>query len=413
VNLVRICGPVAIVLGLGLIGSAGPAVSVADMPSLEQVGAHVLAIEDVRTSGNASVGIRPFVNENLPDTCTQSVPGQIVCDRSYAVSTWPTTSQYPYWLRVHVFATIGQSEAQFSNLTYYRPLQEDVVATLRDESDGMTLSFSHSWGDDTSWAATMKGRYIVESTCSSGRLALDHRLLGDCAEGVVAEQMGRLTQNLGPAFFTPGPPVGVSAAWDGSVVRVTWLPPNEDGGLAVERYVVQRASGQDVCEVPPTSTGFSSCEVSDLDDGDDPSFVVFAENPVGRGESSLASNRVAIQRVLAAPRNLRAKVRGNTIRVTWRKIPPGATDGRVRYTVTSSPGGKECRTRKTRCVFRDLDPGRDYIFQIVASDRSIQSAPVVSDGIAILEPAPASRPESGSDPVSPPSTDPKPEQQFS
>ena len=400
-------------LGLGLIGSAGPASAVTDMPSLEQVDAQVLAIEDVRTSGNASVGIRPFVNANLPDTCTQSVPGQIVCDRSYAVSTWPTTSQYPYWLRVHVFGTIGQSEAQFSNLKRYRPLQEDVVATLRDESDAMTLSFSHSWGDDTSWAATKRGRYIVESTCSSGRLALDHRLLGDCAEGVVAEQMGRLTQQLGPAFFKPGPPVGVSAAWDGSVVRVTWLPPNDDGGLAVERYVVQRASGQDVCEVPTTSTGVSSCDVADLEDGENPAFVVFAENPVGRGESSLASNRVAIQRVLAAPRNLRVKVRGSTIRVTWKKIPRGAADGKVRYTVTSSPGGEECRTRKARCVFRNLDPGREYIFQIVASDRGIQSAPVISKEIALPEPTTPSRPESGGDPVAPPSADPKPEQQFS
>ena len=412
-KLVRICGPVAIMLGLGLIGSTGSAASATDMPSLEQVDAQVLAMEDVRTSGNASVGIRPFVNENLPDTCTQSVPGQIVCDRSYAVNTWPTTSQYPYWLRVHVFGTMAQSEAQFSNMKRYRPLQEDVVATLRDEPDSMTLSYSHSWGDDTSWAATKKGRYIVESTCSSGRLALDHRLLGDCAEGVVAEQMSRLTQNLGPAFFKPSPPVGVSAAWDGSVVRVTWLPPNDDGGRAVERYVVVRASGQEVCNVIGSGTGVSSCEIADLENGDNPAFVVFAENSVGRSESSQPSNRVAIQRVLAAPRKIRAKVRGSTVRVTWKKVPPRAAEGKVRYTVTSSPGGKKCRTRKARCVFRNLDPGRNYIFQVVASDRRIQSAPVVSNEIVIPEPTPPSRPEGASNPVAPPSTDPKPEQQFS
>lgn len=395
------------------MGSTGLAAADTDMPSLEQVDAQVLAIEDVRTSGKASVGIRPFMNQNLPDTCTESIPGQIVCDRSYAVSTWPTTSQYPYWLRIHVFGTIPQAEAQFSSMQRYRPLQDGVVATLRDEPDAMTLSFSHSWGDDTSWAAKKQGRYIVESTCSSGRLALDHRLLGDCAEGVVAEQMGRLTQNLGTAFFRPGPPLGVSAAWDGSVVRVTWLPPSDDGGLAVERYVVQRASGQDVCEVAATGTGVSTCEVTDLRDGESPSFVVYAENSVGRGESSQLSNRVAIQRVLAAPRKVRAKVRGSAIRVTWRGIPPRVADGKVRYTVTASPGGKDCRTRKQVCVFRNLDPGRDYVFQIVASDRKVQSAPVISNEIAIPEPTAPARPDTGNSQVAPPSADPKPEQQFS
>lgn len=173
------------------------------------------------------------------------------------------------------------------------------------------------------------------------------------------------------------------------------------------------ASGEEVCQVQVVSSGAGNCIVTDLANGDKPSFVVYAENAAGRSVASVATNRVDVQRVLTAPRKIRVKVRGDDIRVTWREIPRGSTSGPVRYLVTSSPGGEQCRTRKSKCLVRNLEPGRSYIFQVIASSKGIQSLPVTSRKALLPESAQPSRPDSGSNPASPSEAVPKPEQQFS
>jgi subtilisin family serine protease len=91
--------------------------------------------------------------------------------------------------------------------------------------------------------------------------------------------------------LTPGAPTNVSATAGDGQATVTWTVPMADGGTPVTQYVVTSAA----VVVAVTSTVASSTvsgTVTGLTNGTAYTFTVAAENSVGVGQSSSASNAV-------------------------------------------------------------------------------------------------------------------------
>jgi hypothetical protein len=97
--------------------------------------------------------------------------------------------------------------------------------------------------------------------------------------------VGRATVTL---LGAPSAPSAVSALADriaGGQARVSWLPPQYDGGSAITTYTVTWNGGSQSC-------GASPCTITGLTNGTTYTFVVTATNAVGEGDPSAPSNAV-------------------------------------------------------------------------------------------------------------------------
>lgn len=139
----------------------------------------------------------------------------------------------------------------------------------------------------------------------------------------------------------PGRPGAVAATGEALRATVTWQPPANDGGLAIDRYVVEMSSGGEVCSAGGEQR---SCAIAGLRHGQSYSFRVTAFNAIGASGSSdpsapfLADRRrsqrlgrslrseVALRRSIPLPRTTNARAP-----VAWKSLTPGVcTVGRGR-----------------------------------------------------------------------------------
>src|SRR5690606_19712194 len=101
--------------------------------------------------------------------------------------------------------------------------------------------------------------------------------------------------NIGqPVYTAPGQPTGVTAVAGDAQATVTWVAPADNGGKPITGYKVE-VSGNSALSC--TTTGALTCTVTGLSNGTFYTFSVKAENEIGVGPASTASNQV----VPAAP----------------------------------------------------------------------------------------------------------------
>lgn len=129
----------------------------------------------------------------------------------------------------------------------------------------------------------------------------------------------------------PGRPGAVAATGEALRATVTWEPPVNDGGLAIDRYVVEMSSGGEVCSVGGEQR---TCAISGLRHGRAYSFRVTAFNEIGASETSDPSapftadrrrsqrlrsvrSEVALRRSIPLPRTTNARAP-----VAWRSLTP-------------------------------------------------------------------------------------------
>jgi hypothetical protein len=117
------------------------------------------------------------------------------------------------------------------------------------------------------------------------------RLGGLAAVGTVIA--GVVVAGASPAFAAnpPGAPTitsAVSGPGDAQVT-VSFAAPADDGGAAIDHYVVTASTG------PSNTDCTSPCTVSGLTDGTSPTFTVAAHNSAGLGTSSVASAAVFVK----------------------------------------------------------------------------------------------------------------------
>jgi hypothetical protein len=93
-----------------------------------------------------------------------------------------------------------------------------------------------------------------------------------------------------PRVKKPGAPASVTAAPVHGGATVSWSPPTSDGGSAITGYVAI-IRGTVAC----STTGTTSCTVTDLVNGHDYTVTVRAENIVGRGRATKSVKFIAGQ----------------------------------------------------------------------------------------------------------------------
>jgi hypothetical protein len=174
---------------------------------------------------------------------------------------------------------------------------------------------------------------------------------------------------LGLPSSVPDAPRSVAATPGNGSAAVSWSSPADPGlwGVVIESRVVSSPGGA-VCQ-----TRGASCTVTGLANGVAYAFTVSARGLDGYGPPSSPSTAVTP----VAPHGVPGKPTGATgvagngsVFVSW--LPPAVGGGLTitRYTVTSSPGSKQCTwtSGPLSCSIIGLTNGTPYVFTVTATN---------------------------------------------
>lgn len=165
----------------------------------------------------------------------------------------------------------------------------------------------------------------------------------------------------------PGVPGQAGARAGNRMATVSWLPPADDGGAAVDSYTVTAVPGYATC-----TTATTTCTVDGLENGRAYRFTVEARNAVGRGMQATTAEVTPSSAAPQAPGRVRATGGDRFAEVTWSASP---SDGVLEYTATASPGGRSCSTSGLGCVITGLRNGTRYRVAVTARSQGGYSEP--------------------------------------
>ncbi len=170
----------------------------------------------------------------------------------------------------------------------------------------------------------------------------------------------------------PDAPTGVVAVGGNASADISWTAPY-DGGVPITGYTVTASPGPRTC----TTSGATSCTVTNLTNGVSYTFTVVATNARGDSPASAPSNAVTPIAVPGKPTAVQVVPGDQQVTVSW--TAPVVTGGSpiTGYTVTSSPGGFTCTSvaPTTTCVVSGLTNGTSYTFTVVATNAAGDSLP--------------------------------------
>lgn len=193
--------------------------------------------------------------------------------------------------------------------------------------------------------------------------------------------------------IVPGAPTAVTATAGNASALVSWTAPLVIGSSAITGYTVTSAStllGTPVRTC--TTTGATSCTVSNLTNGITYSFTVTATNAAGTGAASAASNAVTPgSAVPSEPRSVTATAGDAAATVTWVAPTTPGSSAITGYTVTSTPGNRTCNTTGAlTCTVTGLTNGEAYFFTVRALNSVGTGSPSLASNI-VTPRAPESR----------------------
>jgi hypothetical protein len=173
-----------------------------------------------------------------------------------------------------------------------------------------------------------------------------------------------------PTAGLPGPPTGVTGTPGNSQVLVSWTAPASDGGQPITGYTVT-GSPSGSC----TTTGATSCTVSQLTNGTQYTFTVTATTTNGTGNPSSASSPVTPAGPPGMPINVTGLSGNGQVTVSWTAPASNGGDPITAYTVTGSPAGSCMTTGATSCTVSGLTNGTPYTFTVVATTAAGSGGP--------------------------------------
>jgi len=160
---------------------------------------------------------------------------------------------------------------------------------------------------------------------------------------------------------TPGAPSSLKASPGDGEVRLSWIKPADDGGAAVNYYVVYQ-NGKDVAHVTTTST-----VVKGLDNGVSYSFAIAAHNSAGIGTLSptVKASPHALIQTSGAPTALRASPGDGEVRLYWDE--PGDDGGAaIDYYIVYQDGKDIAHVNVATATVTGLTNGVQYSFAVAA-----------------------------------------------
>ncbi|HEY9288220.1 MAG TPA: peptidoglycan DD-metalloendopeptidase family protein [Candidatus Dormibacteraeota bacterium] len=186
--------------------------------------------------------------------------------------------------------------------------------------------------------------------------------------------MGDLWLTGNPMDPLPLAPQNVTAVAANASAVVSWSMPSFDGGLPISQWFIQSSPGGVIATVPGNQL---SGTISGLSNGTSYSFTVLAQNAVGNGFWSTASNAIVPTSVPWPPLNA-AAAPGNSGASVWWATP--SYDGGTPltgYTVTASPGGASVSVSAAAhsAFVPGLSATTSYTFAVTAVNVNGNSAP--------------------------------------
>jgi len=189
----------------------------------------------------------------------------------------------------------------------------------------------------------------------------------------------------------PGPVTEVETVGWPQSIKLSWAPPENDGGRPLLAYRIdyRPSSEKDWVRAGRVEPDVTTWTVKGLTQGESYDFQIVAINEVGpgptrpgpRGEGPNA--RPTLAGVIAdqtppPPAGLTAVGGDRMVTLTWEQSPASKKSPITAYTVTGTPEG-ECVTKELTCVIKGLTNGVKYSFTIHAENENIvgeESEPV-------------------------------------
>lgn len=294
-------------------------------------------------------------------------------------------------------------------LTRPLPSSSDVSVRMIDGSISITWLAPTSTGGMPILAYQVQGSFdggsswtILREVPGSQRAALIDDLSG---RGEVSFRVAAVNAaGVGPAsratapitpMGTPGPPVGLASEPGDRQVRLTWMPPVNDGGYRVQDYAVRMSvdDGATWTDVPRPPSAECVCVVTGLTNGMSYRFTICAINSAGRGRASAPCQ--AVPAGLPGPPVVQACTPGDQ-RLTVMWAAPASTGGMplIGYVIESSHDGGATwvlgdhpSPHATSATLSGLANGIPYVVRIAAVNAvgrgptSTPSAPTVPMGL--------------------------------
>lgn len=189
----------------------------------------------------------------------------------------------------------------------------------------------------------------------------------------------------------PDPPLAPAASAASEDATVSWTAPVDDGGSAINGYMVTATPGGATC---PASGAATTCTVTGLANATAYTFTVRAMNALGTSSASGPSDPVTPHSTPppvvtpasppGAPGGTTATAGSAQVAVLWSEPASDGGAAISAYTVTSTPDGRTCAgaATDTTCVVTGLTNGTAYTFTVAAtnaagtSPASVPSSPV-------------------------------------
>ncbi|MFF2481519.1 fibronectin type III domain-containing protein [Paenibacillus sp. NPDC058071] len=305
-----------------------------------------------------------------------SAPYASTAGLSYNLTGLTNGTNYHFIVRAYTMGVIGEAS------------EEVVVTPQVPAPDAPTLTNSVA-GDGTvsiNWLRVPQtDSYKVYQSENSGQAGL---LVATVGESVYSYQASGLTNGT-TYYFTviatnaggdspssneisavpysvAGAPTQVSAEAGDGTVEISFDPPANNGGKAIEGYVVTVMPGNRMIEVDATTT---TVVVDGLTNGKSYSFTVAAKNLAGAGTPSTAVNEIPFT-TPEAPTGLTLVSGNGEVQVSF--DPPANNGGRMidEYIVTIMPGNREVTGTSSPIVVDGLTNGTVYSFTVKAKNEA-------------------------------------------
>ena len=175
--------------------------------------------------------------------------------------------------------------------------------------------------------------------------------------------MSNIVTDLG----IPGPPLQAVVQMDGSLAKISWLPPSQTGGSPVLSYTARDSTGGS-CTYLVVNPESDMCSISGSGFPPGVTFTVVATNAQGNSPAALASTSARVTAPTAPSAVVASGAGDGAIAVSWSPSSNNGGDPGISYLVSESIHGKSCTASTTNtCTLAGLQDGVVYgPFSVVA-----------------------------------------------